>query len=231
MARWLLIPALVLSGCSQAAIEGGGYMGQGLAVTTQGPTVGAVVRTYADGSSDVTALVPGVSTPATSKPVAAVMIVLPQPAKSSYTITPERQEPDKFMGTRAMSWADKSPNDIASETVTNRKVREAKPLPAVDGQDGRISASAGGGSSETVSGLSWWKRVCNWFGHVWSVFTMSAFGILLVIAAFFVLPIFIPALGPIFAKIPAAILSVFGWVWDQIEHLMNWLRGRTKPKE
>lgn len=211
-----MLLALVLAGCQSAGVTTGDYTGQGLLVTHQAATPATVVVTRKDGTITTGERI----VTDADNPVVSVVVISPQPAKSTYTITPEKQAGDKYIGHRVLSWATKSPNMVASEVVAERKAKETKAMPAVRIDATGINAEEGGGSTSQDTGISWVTRVRNWLSQLWSWLTMTGFWIaILLLAVFIVLPIIFPALAPIVRSIWLTIVRAVKGVW-------NWIVGR-----
>ena len=213
----LLAMMLLAVGCQHAAVSTGDYTGQGLLVTHQTATPVTVIATHKDGAVETGATIPA---PAPDNPVVKVVIVPPQPAKSTYTITPEKQDGDNYAGLRVMSWATKSPNMVAGEVFSQRKGKETKPMPAIKVDENGINASVGGGSTSQDTGISWVTRVKNWFAQVWSWLTMTGFWlVVLLVGVFVIMPIVLPSTAPIVRSIWQTMVRWVTGVW-------NWIVGR-----
>jgi hypothetical protein len=235
-----------LPGCQSAAYLEGDYVGQGLRATADIPaTPGAVVSTHEDGTVTVqpiplapvpTATLPLVAAPAPApsvsgvsapkpSPVVAVTVIQPTPGKSfSYTITPESQKGDKLGASRMVTWAGEAPGTVVEKVATQKIARTHNPLPAVTVDETGIHAAAGGGSKTEQAGESWWQRLCVWFsdtlkGWVWWIVVIG-----IAVAAFFILPILVPALAPLFASIAGAFHGAWTYITGEIGKLIAWLK-------
>ena len=232
----LLVLALMLGGCQSAAMSDGAYTGQGLTATYTRPSVpGVVVSTHADGSTTVVPLVVG-ETPApvakptaTSSPVVQVTVIAPQPGMSaSYRVTPEKQEGDKIASSRVMTWAGEAPGTVVEKVSTQKQKATHNPLPAVTLDDKGIHAAAGGGSTEDQAGMSWYQRAVVWVSDFFKGISMWLLVIGIGLVVIFVLPLIIPALAPIMARLWGAIRTVLGWAWDVVERIIAWFETKMK---
>ena len=239
-----IIALWCLPGCQSAAFSEGDYVGQGLRATADIPaTPGAVVSTHEDGTVTVTALpatpvpaataTPVVAAPAPTavlaqtkpSPVVAITVIQPTPGKSfSYTITPETQKGDKLAASRMCTWAGEAPGTVVEKVATQKQTRTHNPLPAISVDETGIHATTGGGSIADQAGQSWFQRAWVWLsdtvkGWLWWLVIAG-----IAVAAFFILPILVPALAPLFASIAGAFHGAWTYITGEIGKLFAWLK-------
>ena len=222
---------VVTCGCQSSGFKEGDYIGQGLTATYTAPAVpGAVVSTHEDGSQTVVPLpsdksAPAVVTPANQSPVVAVTVVPTTPGVvTSYVVTPEVQKGDQVAGSRCVTWAGLAPGTVSAQVATQKQKATHNPLPSVTVDKDGIHAAAGGGSTEVQSGRSWFQNLWTWVtdtlkGWLWWLVIAG-----IAVAAFFILPIFLPVLKPIFSSIMDGFHRMWDWFTGEISRLMEWIK-------
>jgi hypothetical protein len=242
----LILMILCLTGCQSAYFHEGDYVGQGLKATADiPPTPGAVVSTHEDGTVTVEPIpVAPAPTPAVAppvrpvrpttiaateaparSPVVAVTVIQPTPGKSfSYTITPESQKGDVVGASRMVTWAGEAPGTVVEKVATQKEKRTHNPLPAVTVDETGIHATKGGGSTDAQAGQSWWQQICTWVSDTLKGWAWWLVVIGIGVAAFFILPILVPALAPLFASIAGAFHGAWEYITGEIGKLFAWFK-------
>jgi hypothetical protein len=217
---------LIACGCQSSAYQEGDYTGQGLAANYTAPAVpGAVVSTHQDGSQTVVPLpsdksAPAVVAPPNPSPVVSVQIIPTVPGVvTSYTVTPEIQKGDKTAGSRVMTWAGEAPGTVTEQVATQKVARIHNALPSVSVDATGVHVSAGGGSSDVQAGLSIWQRLWVWFNDTFKdlMWWVVIGGVVLL--AFFVLPIALPFLKPIFSSILTGLKNAWAFITGEFTKL------------
>jgi hypothetical protein len=240
-----LLLSLVLVGCQSAAFHEGDYVGQGLETHFQQPPVpGVIISTHEDGSqtvlpleptpapAPVTAKAPAPAAPAPNpSPVVQVTVVPTQPGVvTSYSITPEKKKGDFVGASRMVTWAGEAPGTVVEKVVTQKQKIDHKALPAVSVTKDGVNAQAGGGSSEDQSGLSFFQRAGVWLSDLFKGWSMWLLVAGIAVAAFFILPIFLPVLKPIFASIASGLHAAWDFLAGEFSKLLAWIKSiHTKP--
>ncbi len=221
-------------GCQSAAFEEGTFTGQGLdARYTQPATPGIILSTHQDGSQTAIPLPvkAPVVTPPNKSPVIQVMVIAPTPGVvESYVITPEVQKGDKVAGSRFVTWAGEAPGTVVEKVAVQKQKGTQNPLPAVDMDAKGIHISAGGGSTQEQAGMSWWQRAWVAVSDLFKGISMWLLVIGIGLGAIFILPLFIPALVPVMAKLWGSIRTMLGWFWDVVEKIIAWFEAKMKAK-
>ncbi len=241
MFLWFLILILLTVGasihvaCQSAKFEEGRYGGQGVEANySQGETPAVVVATHEDGSQTVTAVPPAASTqPArimpTSSPVVAVTVVPGKPAvASSYKIKGEASDGDRLTAFRCCTWNGEAPGTVVEKVATQRQAVTRNALPPVSVDATGIHAAAGGGSSEEQAGLSIWQRAGVWLSDLFKGGLSWLLLIGLGVGAYFILPMALPFLKPLFASIGSALHAAWTWITGEFSKLFAWVKNFHK---
>lgn len=203
---WAVLLVVAFIGCQAADVWQGDYNSQGVKISFKQEAVDAVVEHTTTGP------------------------VLLQPAaprtETSYEISPEVQRGDVVKGTRGCSWMTPIVESIVKAQEANRQQHEQRPLPEVNVDATGVHAAQGGGSESKETGIDWWSRTKLWASHVWDSVTGWFWLIIVLGAAVFILPIFIPGLAPVVAAVGHALMVPIGWVWDAFEKLVNWVKSK-----
>ena len=213
-------------GCQSSGFAEGDYTGQGLTATYTAPAVpGAVVSTHADGSQTVVPLpsdksAPAIVAPSNPSPVVSVQVIPTTPGVvTSYVVTPELQKGDHVAGSRCWTWAGEAPGTVSEKVATQKQTRIHNALPAVNVDATGVHVAAGGGSSDVQAGLSIWQRLWVWFNDTFKdlMWWVVIGGIVLL--AFFVLPIALPFLKPIFSSILTGLKNAWAFITGEFTKL------------
>jgi hypothetical protein len=235
--------AMICGGCQSSAWQEGNYTGQGLQANYQQPGVpGVVIATHDDGSQTITPLPadpprvaqpppavnywtqPRAAVPQYQSPVVTTTVIPAQPGVvESYTVTPETKTGDKVAGSRVMTWAGEAPGTVVEKVVTQKQKDVHNPLPAVNLDKTGIHVASGGGSTEEQAGQSFWQRTWVWLSDMFKGWTMWLLVIGIGVAAFFILPIFLPVLKPLFSSIASAFSAAWTWITAEFGKLWTWL--------
>jgi hypothetical protein len=128
-----------------------------------------------------------------------------------------------------ITWAGEAPGTVIEKVATQKQKTTHNAVPAVVLDAKGVHASAGGGSIEDQAGLSWsqraWVKITDFFKGISMWLLVGG----LILFAVFILPLFMPFLVPIMAKVWKIILIPIGWVWDIIERIIKWFESKKTP--
>ena len=225
----------LLMGCQSSGFAEGDYTGQGLKANYTAPAVpGAVVSTHQDGSQTVVPLpsdksAPAVVAPPNPSPVVSVQIIPTTPGVvTSYVVTPEVQKGDKTAGSRCCTWAGEAPGTVSEKVATQKVARVHNALPAVNVDATGVHVAAGGGSSDVQAGQSWFQRAIVWFNDMFKDWLWWAVVAGIALLAFFVLPIALPFLKPIFSSILTGLKNAWAFITGEFTKLWTALANFHK---
>lgn len=121
-----------------------------------------------------------------------------------------------------------SPFGVSPGEVISRQVAaeiNTGPAPAINIKPEGIDASKGG-TTDFKGGEGYWSFLDTIWQRIKSLLWITGIGLILL----FVLPIFFPALAPIFSGITSAIGKFFAWLIPFFGGLVEWLAGRLTVK-
>lgn len=243
--------ALIVGGCQSSGWKEGDYTGQGVQARYEKPAVpGVVIATHEDGTQTVTPLpadpppqsaparrtAPAADVPPPPRAANPVMTTTIIPAQGgliqSYTITPEMKKGDQIAGSRCCTWAGEAPGTVVEKVATQKERITRNPLPAVSLDASGIHAGIGGGSVDDQAGRSWWQNVCTWFSDMFKgwIWWLVIAGV--VVAAFFLLPIALPFLKPLFTSIAGGVHAAWTWLTGEFGKLLAAIKAyhaKTTP--
>jgi len=121
-----------------------------------------------------------------------------------------------------------SPFGISPGEVISRQVAaeiNTGPAPAINITPEGINASKGG-ATDFTGGEGYWSFLDTIWQRIKSLLWIGGIGLILLL----VLPIFFPALGPIFSGIISAIGRFFTWIIPVFGGMFEWIAGRFTKK-